>query len=44
MFGINLKGLVAVVTELCPHSISAMACNAMPAMLLRFANIFFSNH
>ena len=27
MFGINLKVLVAIVTELCIHSISAMACN-----------------
>ena len=31
MFGINLKVLVAVVTELCTHSISAMACNACHA-------------
>ena len=35
MFGINLKVLVAMVTELRTHSISAMACNAM---LLRFAS------
>ena len=27
MFGINLKVIVAMVTELCTHSISAMACN-----------------
>ena len=26
MFGINLKVIVAMVTELCTHSISAMAC------------------
>ena len=31
MFGINLKVLVAMVTELCPHSISAMACNVCHA-------------
>ena len=31
MFGINLKVLVAMVTELCTHSISAMACNACHA-------------
>ena len=37
MFGINLKVLVAMVTELCIHSISAMTCHAMHAMLLRFA-------
>ena len=37
MFGINLNVIVAMVTKLCTHSISAMACNAMPAMLLRFA-------
>ena len=35
MFGINLKVLVAMVTELRTHFISAMACNAM---LLRFAS------
>ena len=28
MFGINLKVIVAMVTELCTHSISAMAYNA----------------
>ena len=33
MFGIKLKALVAMVTELCTHSISAMH-----AMLLRFAS------
>ena len=38
LFGMNLKVLVDMVTELCTHSISAMACNAMPAMLLRFAS------
>ena len=37
MFGANLKVIVAMVTEPCTHSISAMACNAMSAMLLRFA-------
>ena len=31
MDDINLKVLVALVTELCPHSISAMACNACNA-------------
>ena len=31
MFGINLKVLVAMVTELCNHSISAMACTACHA-------------
>ena len=31
MFGINLKVIVAMVTELCTHSISAMACNACHA-------------
>ena len=31
MFGINLKVIVAMVTELCTHSISAMACNASHA-------------
>ena len=31
MFGINLKLLVAMITELCTHSISAMACNACHA-------------
>ena len=31
MFGINLKVLVAMVTELCTHSISAMVCNACHA-------------
>ena len=31
MFGINLKVLVAMVTELCTHSISAMAYNACHA-------------
>ena len=34
MFAINLKVIVAMVTKLCTHSISAMA---MHAMLLRFA-------
>ena len=33
-----LKVLVAMVTELCTHSISAMVCMAMPTMLLRFAS------
>ena len=28
MYGIDLKVLVAMVTELCIHVISAMACNA----------------
>ena len=27
LFGINLKVIVAMVTELCTHSISAMACS-----------------
>ena len=31
MFGTKLKVLVAMVTELCTHSISAMACNACHA-------------
>ena len=31
MFGINLKVLVAMVTELCTHSVSAMAYNACHA-------------
>ena len=31
MFGINLKVIVAMVTELCTHSISAMVCNACHA-------------
>ena len=31
MFGINLKVLVAMVTELCTHSISATAYNACHA-------------
>ena len=31
MYGINLKFLVAMVTELCTHFISAMACNACRA-------------
>ena len=33
MYGVNLKVLVAMVTELCTHSISAMH-----AMLLRFSS------
>ena len=35
MYGINLKVFVAMVTELCTHFISAMACTAM---LLRFSS------
>ena len=31
MFGINLKVIVAMVTELCTHSVSAMACDACHA-------------
>ena len=31
MFGINLKVIVAMVTELCTHSISAVAYNACHA-------------
>ena len=31
MYGINLKVLVAMETELCTHLISAMACNACHA-------------
>ena len=31
MCGVNLKVLVAMVTELCTHSISALACNACHA-------------
>ena len=31
MLGINLKVLVAMVTELCTHSISTMACTACHA-------------
>ena len=34
MFDINLKVLVAMVTELCTHSISAMACNAPEICIL----------
>ena len=54
MFGINLKVLVAMVTELCTHSISAMACDACHApeicILHTSANfeksktLFFSNN
>ena len=51
MFGINLKVIVAIVTELCTHSISAMACSHAPeiCMLHTSANFeksktqFFSN-
>ena len=53
MFGINLKVIVAMVTELCTHFISAMAYNACHApkicMLHTSANFeksktqFFSN-
>ena len=53
MFGINLKVIVAMVTELCTHSISAMVCFACHApeisMLHTIANFeksktqFFSN-
>ena len=50
MFGINLKVLVAMVTELCTHSISAMACHAPEICILHTsANFeksktqFFSN-
>ena len=35
MHGVNVKVLVAMVTELCTHFISAIACNAM---LLRFSS------
>ena len=38
MFGINLKVLVAMVTELCTHSISEMACNAPEICILCSAN------
>ena len=31
MFGINMKVLVAMVTELCTHSIASMACTACHA-------------
>ena len=31
MYGINLKVFVAMVTELCTHFISAMACNTCHA-------------
>ena len=34
MFGINLKVLVAMVTEVCTHSISAMACHAPEICIL----------
>ena len=56
MFGINLKVLVAMVTELCTHSISAMACHAPEICILHtsanfeksktifFKQIIFSNH
>ena len=53
MFGIKLKVIVAMVTELCTHSIAAMTCNACHApeicMLHTSANFekskaqFFSN-
>ena len=50
MVGINLKVLVAMVTELCTHSISAMACHAPEICILHIsANFeksetqFFSN-
>ena len=53
MVGINLKVLVAMVTELCTHSISAMACNACHASEIYILHIsanfekskthFFSN-
>ena len=53
MFGTNLKVIVAMVTELCTHSISAMACNACHAPEIRMLHIsanfetsktqFFSN-
>ena len=32
MYGIDLKVFVAMVTELCIHFISAMACNAFRAL------------
>ena len=31
MYGVNLKVLVAMVTELCTHFICAIACNACHA-------------
>ena len=31
MFGINSKVLIAMVTELCTHTISVMTCNACHA-------------
>ena len=34
MFGINLKVIVAMVTKLCTHSISAMACHAPEICML----------
>ena len=34
MFGIILKAIVAMVTELCTHSISAMACLALEICIL----------
>ena len=34
MYGINLKVLVAVVTELCTHFISAMQCHAPEIFIL----------
>ena len=40
MFGINLKVLVAMVTELCTHSISAMAC--IPVLILKSQKYNFS--
>ena len=45
MFGINLKVLVAVVTELCTHSISAMACNVWhaPEICLLHTNANFES-
>ena len=42
MFGINLKVIVAMVTELCTHSISAMAYNAIPVLILKSQRHNFS--
>ena len=45
MFGINLKVLVAIVTILCTHSISAMACNAChaPEICILYTSANFEN-
>ena len=42
MCGINLKVLVAMVTELCTHSISGMACiPSPPEICILHTNVIF---